>query len=298
MSQKGAQRRLVSFDWAMKKLLRSKANFEILEGFLSELLHDDLHIIEILESESNKETEKNKYNRVDLKVKTKADEIIVIEVQYDREYDYLHRLAFGSAKVISEHLDKGAPYSDVVKVISVNIVYFNLGQGEDYVYHGTTRFTGIHNQDSLLLSDTQKDLYKKTHVHQIYPEYYLIKVDNFDDIAKDSLDEWIYFLKNEEIKESFKAKGLKKAKIELNVMRLDEPERLAYEQHQDDLHHQASIVKSNYDAGTVDGIKQGQVDAKRAIALSLMDVLDIETIAKKTGLSVAEITVLNTTPKT
>lgn len=298
MSQKGAQRRLVSFDWAMKKLLRSKANFEILEGFLSELLHDDLHIIEILESESNKETEKNKYNRVDLKVKTKADEIIVIEVQYDREYDYLHRLAFGSAKVISEHLDKGAPYSDVVKVISVNIVYFNLGQGEDYVYHGTTRFTGIHNQDSLLLSDTQKDLYKKTHVHQIYPEYYLIKVDNFDDIAKDSLDEWIYFLKNEEIKESFKAKGLKKAKIELNVMRLDEPERLAYEQHQDDLHHQASIVKSNYDAGTVEGIKQGQVDAKRAIALSLMDVLDIETIAKKTGLSVAEITVLNTTPKT
>jgi len=71
-------RRLVSFDWAMKKLLRSKANFEILEGFLSELLNDDLQIMEILESESNQETENDKYNRVDLKVKTGLDEMGVI----------------------------------------------------------------------------------------------------------------------------------------------------------------------------------------------------------------------------
>jgi len=48
------QRTLISFDWAMKKLLRSKANFDILEGFLSELLKENLTILEILESESNK----------------------------------------------------------------------------------------------------------------------------------------------------------------------------------------------------------------------------------------------------
>ncbi|WYD79654.1 MAG: hypothetical protein V8K32_10085 [Candidatus Electrothrix gigas] len=45
-------RKLISFDWAMKKLLRSKANFDILEGFLSELLKEDIHILEILESEN------------------------------------------------------------------------------------------------------------------------------------------------------------------------------------------------------------------------------------------------------
>ena len=32
-------RSMISFDWAMKRLLRNKANFEVLEGFLSELLH-------------------------------------------------------------------------------------------------------------------------------------------------------------------------------------------------------------------------------------------------------------------
>lgn len=57
---------LITFDWALKKLLRSKANFDILEGFLSELLFKDRKIKEIIESESNKHTENDKQNRVDL----------------------------------------------------------------------------------------------------------------------------------------------------------------------------------------------------------------------------------------
>ena len=55
--------RLVRFDWAMKKLLRNKANFEILEGFLSELLLQDVKIQNILESESNKQSEDDKKSR-------------------------------------------------------------------------------------------------------------------------------------------------------------------------------------------------------------------------------------------
>lgn len=283
-------RRLISFDWAMKKLLRSKANFDILEGFLSELLRDDITILEILESEGNKETETDKYNRVDLKVKTQNDEVVIIEVQYDREYDYFHRLAYGASKVITEHLEQGAPYSDVIKVISINIVYFELGEGADYVYHGTTNFSGIHQHDILALSAPQKSLYKTNHVQDIYPEYYLIKVNSFNDIAKDSLDEWIYFLKNEEIKDSFKAKGLAKAKIELDVMHLNEPDRLAYEKHQDDLHHQASVVKSNYDAGELSGIEQGIDQGILIVAKNLKKAgLTIELIEQATGLSSLQI---------
>ena len=288
------KRRLISFDWAMKKLLRSKANFDILEGFLSELLHDDITIIEVLESESNKETATNKFNRVDLKVKTKSDEIVIIEVQYDREYDYFHRLAYGSSKVITEHLQEGKPYSDIVKVISVNIVYFELGEGSDYVYHGTTNFSGIHNHDVLSLSSLQKSLYKRDHIQQIYPEYYLIKVNNFDDVAKDTLDEWIYFLKNEEIKESFNAKGLKKAKAELDVMHLNEPERVAYERHQDSLHHEASIVKSNYEAGELNGMEKGIEKGKKTEKIKMAKTakeegVAIDMIVKLTGLSREEI---------
>ncbi len=291
------QRRLISFDWAMKKLLRSKANFEILEGFLSVLLKDTILILEVLESESNKEDKRDKYNKVDLKVKNQNNEIIIIEVQYEREFDYLQRILFSTSKVITEHLHESAPYSEVVKVISVNILYFDLGQGEDYVYHGSTVFKGRHNKDLLELSDDQQDLYKKSKVHHIFPEYYLIKVNNFNDIAKDSLDEWIYFLKNEEIKENFKAKGLVKAKQELDILKLPEQERLAYEKYQDNLHYQASMFESSYTIGIKTGIEQGveegmvKGEKQKAleIANNLIDVLDVKTIAIKTGLSEKEI---------
>ena len=134
------KRKLISFDWALKKLLRNKANFDILEGFLSELLNDNIKILEILESEGNKEDQDDKYNRVDLKVKNAKDEIIITEVQYEREYDYLKRILYGTSKVITEQIVQGDLYSKVVKVISVNILYFDPGQSDDYVYRGIADF--------------------------------------------------------------------------------------------------------------------------------------------------------------
>ena len=288
------KRKLISFDWAMKKLLRSKANFEILEGFLSELLRYNIHILEILESESNKENQRDKFNRVDLKVKNKNNEIIIIEVQYEREFDYLHRILFGTSKVITEHLKENSPYSEVIKVISVNILYFDLGQGEDYVYHGSTAFKGLHNQDILQLSEDQQELYKKNKIYEIFPEYYLIKVNSFDDIAKDTLDEWIYFLKNEEIKENFTAKGIKKAKQELDILKLPEQERLAYEKYQDDRHYQASMVESSYTIGFKKGEKKGEKEKALEIATNLLGAgfFDTKTIIDMTGLTAEEVDIL------
>jgi hypothetical protein len=91
-------RKLISFDWAIKKILRSKAHFGILEGFLSELLFTDIHILEILESESDQEQNIHTFNRVDIKVKDAADKIL-----YSRELDYLQRILYASAKVITEY---------------------------------------------------------------------------------------------------------------------------------------------------------------------------------------------------
>ncbi|CAK0780740.1 hypothetical protein CCP3SC15_70028 [Gammaproteobacteria bacterium] len=84
-------RKLITFDWAIKRLLRSKANFGILEGFLTELIKEDITIIDVLESESNQGYQADKFNRVDLRVRNSKDEIIIIEIQYNRELDYLRR---------------------------------------------------------------------------------------------------------------------------------------------------------------------------------------------------------------
>jgi hypothetical protein len=88
-------KKLIRFDWAVKKLLRNKANFGVLEGFLSELLFDDIRIEKILESEGNQETEDDKFNRVDILTQNSKNELIIIEIQNTYEIDYFQRMAYG-----------------------------------------------------------------------------------------------------------------------------------------------------------------------------------------------------------
>jgi len=300
------KRKLITFDWAIKRLLRSKANFGILEGFLSELLKEDITILDVLESESNKDYKLDKFNRVDLKVRNSKQEIIIIEIQYDREYDYLQRIFYGVSKTAIEHLEENESYSGITKVISINILYFDLGSGTDYIYKGTTRFIGLHNHDLLELNEKQKQLFKKDSVEALYPEYYLIKINRFNDIAKDTLDEWIYFLKNEEIKENFTAKGLKEAEEKLSIMKLPEDEQKAYEHYKDDLHYQASMFESSFGDGYYEGKAEGKAEGMaegkakgkaegieqttKNIAIKLAKKgTTIEIIAEVTGLSEEDI---------
>lgn len=81
--------RYIRFDWAVKRLLRNKANFGVLEGFLTVLLNEPIRIVEILESEGNQQRENEKFNRVDIKARNSKDEIIIVEVQNTREIYYL-----------------------------------------------------------------------------------------------------------------------------------------------------------------------------------------------------------------
>jgi predicted transposase/invertase (TIGR01784 family) len=280
------QRKLISFDWAIKRILRSKANFEILEGFLSELLFEDITILEILESESNQEQKDDKFNRLDIKVKNQKEEIVLIEIQYDREMDYMQRILYASSKAIVEHMKESQSYSKVTKIISISILYFDFGNGDDYIYKGTTNFIGLHNKSLLQLNEKQKELYKTDKVEKIYPEYYLIKVRNFNDNSKDTLDEWINFLKNETIPENPKAKGLLKAKETLDYLKMEDDERLDYNQYQKSLHDQASAYESTYVIGKIEGKKENTLE----IADKLLKAkVDIETIKLTTGLTDTEL---------
>ena len=237
------KKQLIRFDWAIKKLLRNKANFGILEGFLSELLQEDIFIVEILDSESNKEDEDDKHNKADFLVKDSKGDLIIIEVQNSKEYDYFHRILFGTSKAIkavTEHIKEGEPYAKVKKVISITIAYFDLGQGKDYLYHGKNEFTGVHFKDKLSLAPKQKDLYDKKEVFEIFPEYWLIKVEKFNETIQSKIDEWIYFLKTGEIQNGFSAKGIQEAKEKLDTLNLSEQERKAYTRYLKLVREQAS----------------------------------------------------------
>ena len=288
---------LIRFDWAAKRLLRNKSNFGILEGFLSELLKEDIKIENILEGESNKEDKYQKFNRVDLLVQNSKGELIIIEIQNNQEQDYLLRILFGTSILLVNNIDEGMDYAQIKKIISVNIVYFDLGQGDDYIYHGTTKFEGIHKHDILKLSKNQEYLYHTENISKIYPEYYVIKVNQFNDIAEDTLDEWIYFLKKDEIKDEFKAKGLKEAKKQLDVLNLSDKERKEYENYIEHQRYERSLIVSNYKVGKFEGIEEErkrqelkQICDKIEIAKQMeIDGEPLEKIIKYTGLTKEEI---------
>ncbi len=237
--------RLIRFDWAMKRLLRDKANFGVLEGFLSVVLKEKIKINRILSSQGNKEDEDDKYNDVDILVENAKGELIIVEVQNTKQHDYFHRILYGASKVITEYIGEGEAYKKVKKVISITIAYFDLGQGEDYVYHGTTSFRGLHKGDVLTLSQKQRDLYNKTNVFEIYPEYWIIKAGLFDEEkVNDKLDEWIYFLKTGTVLENFTADGLAEAQKKLDKMKLTREERREYDAYVERLRKIASIQET------------------------------------------------------
>jgi len=196
------------------------------------------------DTESNQETEQDKFNRVDILVKDKKGELIIIEIQNSYAIDYFLRILYGISKAITEHIKVGDEWSAVKKVISINIVYFDLGRGKDYIYRGITTFSGLHENDTLELSNAQKKLFKKEKVRDLFPEIYLIKVNNFDDKATDTLDEWIYFLKNSVIKKEFTAKGLKEAEEVLKIANMEEGERAEYQRFGEVLSDRASQALS------------------------------------------------------
>jgi predicted transposase/invertase (TIGR01784 family) len=282
--------KLVRFDWAMKHLLRDKANYSVLEGFLSVLLNEKVIIKQILSSQSNQQTEDDKYNDVDILVENTNGELIIVEVQNTKEYDYFHRILYGTSKVIAEYIKEGKAYADVKKVISITIAYFDLGQGEDYVYHGTNTFLGIHKGDILTLSDKQKDLYGKQHVYQIYPEYWIIKAGIFDEKqVKDKLDEWIYFFKTGEVKDEFTAQGLADAKVKLNKLKLKPKARKEYEAFVERLRKIASYQETEME-DVKDLLKEAKLEAATEIIMELwLDETPMSKIAKYVKMTEIEV---------
>jgi len=298
-------RSLISFDWAMKRLLRQKSNFEILEGFLSELLSRKIIIKSIGESESNMTDHSDKSNKVDILTEIDDRELVLIELQYDSVVEYYHRMLYGVSKAVTDYIQRGEPYSNVRKVYSVNIVYFELG-GDDYVYHGFTHFKGLHTNNELQLTASQQKLYNKIIVGDIYPEYYIIKVRGFDDVAKNTLDEWVYYLKNNRIEDHFTAQGIDRARKALLFDNLSNVEKAQYLREidnkllSDDAFRTALLegeIKGEaigLEKGKVIGLEEGEAIGERGKAVSIAQKMlskgfSIEDVSETTGLPKQQI---------
>lgn len=284
----------IRFDWAMKRLLRNKANFAVLEGLLTTLLGETILIQKLLESESNQEDEFDKYNCVDMLAENSKGELILIEVQNNNEYAYFQRMLFGASKLVTEYINRGEGYDQVRKVYSVNIVYFSLGCGKDLVYHGKTEFRGIHQGDILELTPFQKQTFKVDSVSQLYPEYYILKVNDFNQVAKSPLEEWIYYLNTGDIPDTATAPGLNEARQRLKLDRMTKEELNAYYRHLDNIVILRDNIFTERAEGRAEGIAEGRAEGEREARIQIARNLKkagipVEVIVKSSGLTVDEV---------
>ena len=254
---------IIRFDWAAKRLLRNKANYAVLEGLVTVLLGEKIAIIEMLESESNQDSANDKFNRVDIKAKDSKGDIILIEIQLTREWYYLQRVLYGVSKTITEHISLGSKYEEVKKIYSINILYFDLGKGSDYLYHGTTTFIGVHTKDELIVRKRDKDAIRTCSPTEIFPEYFLIRVNEFNEVAKTPIEEWMDFLKNNHIKDNTETPGLREAKEQLRVLQMNDAERKAYDNYLDTIRTQDSVLDTYRTEGLLEGRMIGREEGRK-----------------------------------
>ena len=252
------KRTFISFDWALKHLLREKANHDVLEGFVSVILKKkSIKIHRLLESEGNKDDADAKTNRVDLLAEDENGDLLLIEVQGEPEQAYFQRMLFGASKLVTEYIDSGENYEHVKRVYSINIVYFDLGQGEDCVYEGKTEFRGLTKGDLLELSPFQKQKFKADAVSDLYPRYVILKVNDFNRWSRVPLDQWLYFLSHTDIPEDADAPGLKEAREKLDLMRMSRDDRILYDRYLMDRAILRNTVDGARDEGKFEGLKEG-----------------------------------------
>lgn len=280
----------IRFDWAAKHMLRDKANFGVLEGLVTVLLNEEVKIIELLESESNQDARDDKFNRVDIKALNSKNEIIIVEIQQSRELYFLERILYGSAKAITEHISLGEKYDKVRKVYSINILYFDLGHGADYLYHGKVSFVGVHKHDELKITTKEEDVIKIKTPEEIFPEYFIIRVNEFNDVAKTPLEEWMDYLKNGNIKDDTTAPGLSEARTKLQYLSMSRQEKSAYDKHVENIMVQNDILDTAKMEGRAEGLKEGIEQGRLETAKALHQMgLSNEQIAQATKLSIEKL---------
>jgi hypothetical protein len=154
------------------------------------------------------------------------------------------------------------------------------------VYYGQTQFTGMHLHDRLKLSLIQQKEFNRIYAGEIFPEYYLIKIPNFDKSLSDTLDEWIYYLKTSELPEVYHAQGLDEVEKQLNLDQMDPETKSKYMEMLQGLNVSEDVLTSYWKEGLAEGERRA---FESTVVRMFKSGLDIDRIAQIQEISRAEV---------
>ncbi len=166
------------------------------------------------------------------------------------------------AKAITEHISLGETYYHVKKIYSISILYFDIGIGSDYLYYGQNNFIGVHTGDKLQVNVKEKNAIVTRMPAEIFPEYVLIRVNEFDKVAVTPMEEWMRYLKSGVIRPDTTAPGLEEAREKLKYYSMTPQERMAYDEHLTAVMIQNDVIDSAKLEGRLEGRLEGKIEGR------------------------------------
>lgn len=309
---------LISFDYAIKYLLRDKGDYSIVEGFISALLktigYKSVKIIALLESESNKEDSKSKRSLADLIVEDEDHHKYIIEIERNVKDSFIHKSLFNTSRLIIDNLAQREDDAQIIKVFHISLLYFPVSNGNGAIYHGKTIIHEIETKERLSVHIKNQESGKTFDATDILPEYFYISVPLFNDRLEQEIDDWLHVMKYDEVPENYHSPYMTQVAEKLSILKMTPEERANYSYYQKKIHNdrdelQAAISKSR-DEGRAEGREEGREEgrtegreegvqigeekgkAERNIEIAknlLAQGVDIKTISLATDLSPEEI---------
>ena len=184
---------LISFDFAIKFILRNKSCYFILENFISEIFksagYKAVKIVKILDPESNKEHLDAKRSIVDILVEAEDKDLYMIEIDKYHNRLLFHKSLFNTSRLVVDSIKSGEKYGKIKKIFHISIAYFPLG--DSVLYHGSTQIRSLSTKE-LLVYNLKDEENKEYNAASIFPTYFFVSIPSFNDIINTEFDEWLY----------------------------------------------------------------------------------------------------------
>jgi len=285
---------LVSFDYAIKYLLKDKGDYGIVEGFISALLrtkgYKDVKIKALLETESNKEDSKSKRSLADLIVEDEDHHKYIIEIDRAVSESFVHKACFNTSRLIVDNLAQREDYTQIIKIFHISLLYFPIGNGKGSVYHGKNIIYEVETNEKLSVHIKNKETKEVFDAINILPEYFFISVPLFNDRLEREIDEWLHVMKYDKIPAHYHSPYMKQVAEKLNILQMTKAERENYSYYQKQVYKDRDALEAAEARGIEKGEAKGREEGiKKTVINMLYQNFDIKLISELTGFSIEQI---------
>ena len=267
-------------DFIFKKVFGEKGNEDILISFINAVLKrtkkEKIVELEIIDNKQlTKELILDKTGIIDVRAKTSKGENIDIEVQLTDQGNMDKRTLFYWGKMYLENIKQGQDYTSLEKVITINIL--------DFEFLGTENYQSSFH----LWEDIEKE-YMLTDVVEIhFLELPKFRKKKDKDYRENAIERWLMFLEKDTPEATLKEfmsldTEIEKAEQKIEYLSSDEETMRIYYERERSLHERANMISSAEERKSIEN----------AINFLRLGV-DIETVAKGTGISIEKVKELN-----